>query len=35
MDVFSHFEIPLRKAGFNGNKDDLIEQWHDLIELHS
>ena len=32
VDVFSHFEIPLRKAGFNGNKDDLIEQWHDLIE---
>ena len=30
--VFTNFEIPLRNAGFSGDEDDLIEQWHDLIE---
>ena len=30
--VFTYFEIPLRNAEFSGGVDDLIEQWHDLIE---
>ena len=30
--VFTHFEIPFRSAGFSGGVDDLIEEWHDLIE---
>ena len=28
----THFEIPLRSAGLSGGVDDLIEEWHDLIE---
>ena len=31
-ELYDHFETPLRNAGFNGDKDDLLEQWHDLIE---
>ena len=30
--VFTHFKIPLRRTGFSGGVDDLIEEWHDLIE---
>ena len=31
-ELYDHFETPLRNASFSGDKDDLLEQWHDLIE---
>ena len=35
MEVYDRFEIPLRNAGFSGDNDDLLEQWHDSIEYAS
>ena len=35
LEVYHHFKTPLENAGFTGDKDDLLEQWHDLIEFAS
>ena len=33
--LYDHFKTPLKDTGISGDKDDLLEQWHDLIEYVS
>ena len=30
-ELYNHFEIPLKNAGFDGNITEMTEQWHDLV----
>ena len=31
-EIYTHFEVPLRSAGFVGDVDDLVEQWEAMVE---
>ena len=33
--ICNHFKTPLENAGFTGDSNELLEQWHDMVEYAS